>query len=270
MQALIDWVSFTIPENGNWRPHETDAKVSHALTVAALTNIIPYSPTTWKRLGGRAPYNVSWNANGITLFAGKPDTVLIEIAGQGCEALGLSTLRRTLCGFASRVTRIDLAADMLCSTSPATFVEYAVAKHIQSKGHVVSPAGETVYLGSRKSERYARIYRYSAPHPRHMYLRCEMVFRGDYARAVAKFVCENGLEAAIKAYGEVWGWKHPSWSPESLESRPAAKPDMKRSGHKTVRWLIAQAAPAFKKCVQDGVIEDAHEFISQYFMESEE
>lgn len=268
VQALIDWVSLTVKSEDGWPEYRTPAKVSQALYDAGLANIIQYSPDEWKRLGGRSPYNVSWQKDGVAIFAGKPNTVLIELSGQGCMAVGSSNLKSILCGFAPRVTRIDLAADMECATSPWAFVDNADAKHIRARGYVTSDTGTTVYLGSRKSERYVRVYRYHPPHPRAAFLRCEMVFRGDYAKAVSKFVCENGLEAAMVAYGNVWGWRHPEWQPNSLESRPAAKPDMKRSGHNTVRWLILQAAPAFRKCVQEGLINDAQQFLSDHFMEN--
>jgi len=266
MQSLIDWLSISLPVQNEYPAHRARGKVGEAMGSSGITDIIPYTPDNWKLSGGRAPYSGSYRDNGIAIFFGKPQTILVEIEGQGCARLE-TQLEELLRRFSTRVTRIDIAADMTCQTDPQVFCEYADAKRMRSSGVIRSDSGVTVYIGSRKSDRYCRVYRYSPPHPRSDTLRVEMVFRGVYAKTVADFVARHGITEAVTAYGDTYGFKHPEWTPEVATSGlVAAIPAIRRSQNNTVRWLIMQAAPAFRKCVEHGSIDDPQAFINQHFI----
>lgn len=257
-----------VVNNDQYEAHEMSLKIRDTLYTHGLGAALQFDYHLWRRRSGRPPYAVSWQANGITCYAGKPRTVLVEVSGQGCayllgKGIDLCSYEAVLRG----VTRIDLAADMLCKTSPDTFVECADKKHIRSSGRFVSDSGHTNYVGSKKSDRYARVYRYSPPHPRHDYLRCEMVMRHEQARKCALFVSTDGLEAAISVYGDMFGWKHPEWQIEAVtgHSVPTGV-TIRRSSNKTIIWLIRQAAPAFQRCVDEGSISDPHSFLEEHFL----
>lgn len=237
-----------------------------SLEKSALPAIIASIVDLGEQGAGRPPYSVSWRHSGIRVYAGKPNTVLIEIEGQGSQALGDKMMLRILSLMWQRVTRIDLAADMICNTEPETFVEYSEAKRIRARGTVVSDTGTTIYVGSKKSNRYMRVYRYSDPHPRSDTLRCELVYRGSYAQEVAQYVARKGVVAAIRAYGDTYGIKHPEWQPDIADVTPEWKPAIRRNQNGTIRWLIAQCAPAFRKCVQEGSIPDAQAFFEEHFL----
>jgi len=268
MQSRIDWLSFTLPVENEYAPHLVGHKIMETLREQQLDDILPHANNAvYGR--GRPPYSISANFTGLRMYAGKPNTVLIEIEGIGC-VLYSAHLEELLRRFSQRVTRIDLASDMTCNTDPETFVEYADKRRMRTSAVIRSDTGTTVYVGSRKSERYARVYRYSEPHPRAGDLRCEMVFRGQYAKAVADFVARHGVQAAIVAYGDSYGWKHPEWQPETLETPLEAQiPPIRKSQNGTVRWLIVQAAPAFRKCVDSGSIDNPEDFLKQYFLRKE-
>jgi hypothetical protein len=269
MQSRIDWLSFTLPVENEYAPHRGVHKIQDTLAGAGLNHVLALYSGNWVQDRGRSPYALSLSHQGVVIYAGKPSTILIEIQGEGCFRLGLP-IEGLLKRFSQRVTRIDLASDMTCNTDPETFVEYADKQRMRTSAVIRSDTGTTVYIGSRKSERYARVYRYSEPHPRASDLRCEMVFRGKYAKAVADFVARNGVQAAIVAYGDTYGWKHPEWTPETLESPLEAQiPLIRKSQNGTVRWLIAQAAPAFRKCVDSGSIDNPEDFLRQYFLGKE-
>lgn len=270
MNILIDWISFTMEATNSdqYSSSEVALKARDTVYMNGLGGVLQFDHHTWQRRGGRPPYSVSWEHKGVTVYAGKPYTILVEVAGQGCAHLAARGIQLWEYEAVLRgVTRIDLAADMLCETSPDTFVECAAKKHIRSSGRFVSDSGHTCYVGSKKSDRYARVYRYSPPHPRSEYLRCEMVMRHEQARKCIIFVSTDGLEAALRVYGDMFGWKHPEWQITAFtgHSRPTGA-TIRRSSNKTVTWLIRQAAPAFRKCLEDGSIADAHSFLEEHFL----
>lgn len=271
MQVLIDWVSFTMSvyRSEDYASHEVALKVNDTLYLnTEIGALLRFDHHLWQRRGGRPPYSVSWSQNGIAIYAGIPNTILIEVSGQGCEYLrhlGVDLFNYD--AVQRGVTRVDLAADMPCETSPDTFVECATKPHVRASGRFVSDSGHTCYVGSKKSDRYARVYRYSPPHPRSGLLRCEMVLRHEQAKNCALYIRTNGLQAALFSYGDMFGWKHPEWKIQASGEQPKPIPNtIRRSSSKTVAWLIRQAAPAFKKCVDDGSISDPSAFIKEHFL----
>lgn len=269
MNTLIDWLSFTVPAERAFPQSQYRAKIELALYDSALTPFIKYSPD-WIESGGRAGFRLSYgNGCGIRIFVGSDNFILIEISGEGCESLrplfGLEELLRRV---AHRVTRIDLAGDMHCNTKPETFVASSESKRMRSLSVLKSDAGTTIYIGSKKSNRFARVYRYSEPHPRHEFLRCEMVYKKEYAKVAAQNVVVLGLESVVSLCGEQYGWKHPEWTPTRQNTPSDAKIRLSardRDEDKTVKWLVAQAAPAFRRCVKTGAINNAEKFIQEHF-----
>lgn len=123
-----------------------------------------------------------------------------------------------------------------------------------------SESGETCYLGSQKSNRYARVYRYHPPHPRAAFLRCEMVCRDQDAKDTANAILHHGLRNTAAALGGVFGWTHSDWTltpPTDLELA-AYRAD--RHGGKTEYWLHAQVIPALRKLKREGKIEQLESF----------
>jgi len=223
-----------------------------------------------KQERSRAPYTDAWvqSEGGITLFASPNLThCCVEISGQGCEALiAKGLIMDVLKCCADRVTRIDVASDIETKVRPTEFVSQMNHERMRTSGHVVSDTGETFYVGSQKSDRYARVYRYNEPHPRSHLLRIEHVFRREYAKVVARTITSAGTESVAKSAGEAFGWAHKAWEPESSQyvdlSVVKAEPTM--GG--TVFWLIKSVAPAFKKLVAKGIIPDPEKFLRDYFL----
>lgn len=273
-RVLIDWISFTF--DVDWQEDTKgwtwDATLTEAIedamgwTSEALGEYI----TSWELSSGRAPYKQSYRcAEGIYIwFNVNISHALMEITGQGCDFLrqhGL--LESLLTRIQERVTRLDLAVDMTCDTTPMEFVEAGTSGRFKSRGHVQSPTGETVYLGSRTSERYCRVYRYAPPHPRHTMLRAEMVFKKQNAKMFVSNAVECGFNynALALGAGQIYGFEHASWDLRGDEIALNSYTPERRSG-KTVMWLVSQVAPAFKKLVKEGVIEDPEQFVREFFL----
>jgi len=280
-RLLIDWVSFTletdmiygtkewmITRNLDQFMHDTFNEIWDDINASAQLDMNS-SAGGWERRAGRAPYAGCLSYRGFNIYySTKLDTVLIEITGRGCDYLReIGRLDDVLDIGGERLTRIDLAVDIKCDVMPIEFTEQAVSGRFKSNGIQRSDSGETVYIGSRKSERYARVYRYFKPHPRHEYLRCEFVYRKKNAKIFYnQYKATSGnLKGLALGSGNVYGFEHPAWDLSGDDIDIKSYTPERRQG-KTLAWLVSQVAPAFKKLVDEGVIEDPEEFIRTHFL----
>lgn len=273
-RILIDWISFTF--DVDWHGASRDWTITRQL-VKAVEEMLGWTSealgeniTSWEYGSGRAPYNASYRSpEGIYIwYNARIGHALMEITGRGCDWLRQHGLLESLImRVKDRVTRIDLAVDMLTDTTPAQFVSSGSSGRFKSRGHIQSETGETVYLGSQKSERYCRVYRYAEPHPRAKFLRAEMVFKKQNAKLFCASMIESKFNYTALALGagQVYGFEHDAWDLRGDEIPLTSYTPERRSG-KTVMWLISQVAPAFKKLVAEGVIENPEQFISEYFL----
>lgn len=247
IEARVDWLSFTVPIQSAGSEPEWRA-VSAMVEVDRLTDRI-LSVDADERLAGRSPYTWSIAGRGIRVFFASEGDVLVEISGEGCELLHQAgVIRGLVMGLSHRLTRFDHATDMLTDITPTEFVDRSLRK-FRSKSVVNTPTGQTVYCGSLKSNRYARVYRYAPPHPRHALLRAEHVFRHADAGIAARAWLQ-GQELAFSARcGAVYKWQHPVWNLEAGQNIPGWVQDTK--GGKTESWLIGQVAPAIRNGLKD-------------------
>jgi DNA relaxase NicK len=173
----------------------------------------------------------------------------LEYTGRGCAyLLEKDVLDQALKGMWHNTTRIDIAIDLHTDISPARFVREHCAGSARTRCSIRSPTGETEYIGSMKSDRYCRVYRYADPHPRSEDLRIEIVFRRAHARVAAKYVAEGNLEGVAVAEGERLGIKHPAWNNNASEPRPVkALRRHSRTNAGTLIWLRTAVAPALAR-----------------------
>lgn len=272
MRAHIDWLTFTIPmvyfgaEND---AYATAIAQGFADMFGQELRAAVFGGSWQKQERSRAPYTDAWvqDEGGITLFASQNLThACVEISGQGCERLLVDgILSAVLEHSRKRVTRIDIAVDIETKTTPDKFVEKVNHERMRTSGHVVSDTGETCYVGSQKSERYARVYRYNAPHPRSHLLRVEHVFRKDYAKKVAAECAALNVEQVAISAGLVFGWAHGDWQPSVVSNADISIVRERGNAGNTVFWLINSVAPAFKRLCETGAISDPEEFLRRYF-----
>lgn len=272
MRTHIDWLTFSLPVGA---PDDGEEGYTNALQRALndgigenlCNDLLGYEFA--RRQGSRAPYVDSWTAGevGITIFASPALThMTVEISGQGCENLIERGLLQALVeNVHERCTRIDIACDIETSTRPTAFVEIVSHERMRASGRQVSESGETCYVGSQKSDRYARVYRYNDPHPRAHLLRIEHVFRKGYAKSVAKACAGASLAVIAASAGKAFGWAHHEWKPEASANADLSVVAAERQAGKTVYWLVHAVAPAFRRLVQDGTIKDPEAFIAAYF-----
>lgn len=250
MQITIDWLSFTV----KFPVLEEDTeKIAFQNILVSLDEISPVIldvmdiENGWKFGSGRKPYKVSWQRNdfGMSIYLHpRLGHALIEISGKGCRSIEQHAKAADfLAAVAPRLTRLDLACDMLTETRPVDFVAARDMKRFKSHSEVVSESGETCYVGSKQSNRYARCYRYNEGHERSHLLRVEYVVKAEDARMTATAILSEGLNAVASALGAQYGWRHEDWNvadPTEFELR--AHREERRDG-KTLFWLGGTVAP---------------------------
>jgi hypothetical protein len=254
MITKIDWISFTVDvglsENRQHR-HMYHAIETALMTLAAdLLAVLGIDGEA--EIGqGRKPYAASlrWPERFTTIFYHPNLThALIEVSGQGCEQLQeKALLRKVMSAALPRLTRLDIASDILTTTQPLEFAPERHGQRFKTHSEFVSSSGTTCYVGSRSSERYARVYRYNPPHQRSHLLRIEHVLKTETARAAAKVFVKDGLHVLQAQVGNVFGWRHPDWKPDAHTGIALAGWTPERHEGKTEFWLEAQVKPALVK-----------------------
>jgi len=278
MRVHIDWLTFTmVPRYESAEDNRESLNEAYANAIERVWHST-FDPATlagafggeWqKQERSRAPYTDAWTLHGagITLFAGiSLNHCCVEISGGGCEILIEKNLLYSVLGaVVGRVTRIDIACDIETDVTPMEFVNVTSHKRMRSSGYQKSATGETCYVGSRTSERYARVYRYAEPHPRAHLLRAEHVFHKAYAKKVARAILDHGSDAVARSAGEAFGWMHDTWQPSNTHVPDLSIVSAEREAGKTITWLISSVAPAFKRLCEDGTIRDPEAFLTKYF-----
>lgn len=262
---IIDWLSFTV------KVEETEHE--QALLQRAYDSLFEAAPRfaefmfslERKPAASRRPYCVAWAYDAFRLYTGiNINHALVEASGSACEILREQGLTECLIeSVKDRATRIDFAFDLL-GVTPDEIVYKGYSGRFRTHSRIESDTGVTHYIGSPKSERYARVYRYAAPHPRANLCRIEIVHRKRYAKIAANAIAQFGLLPASLGALSAYEFNHEA-IPDS-EDNMLATVAIVKGNQNTLRWLLVQVAPAFKRLVEDGTIADPEAFIRQHFL----
>jgi len=279
MRSHIDWITFTMtPRYGTFDNEGMSVGDDYASAIEAAWTATFDAETLAGAFGGqwekleksRAPYTDAWSLveAGVTLFAGiHLNHCCVEISGKGCERLiEKDLLEKCLLACQTRVTRIDVACDIETTVHPSEFVGQVSHKRMRSGGSQHSASGDTEYVGSRTSDRFARVYRYNKPHPRAHLLRVEHVFHKEYAKKVADEILKMGVGAVANSAGKAFGWQHVVWQPDDNSGSDISIVQAERNAGKTVFWLVNSVAPAFRRLCENGTISDPEAFINRFFL----
>lgn len=270
MFVSIDWLSFgfEMPAGQTRMSFTLFDRVAHELEAQYPTFYERMvAGHDWTPRTARAPYNSSMlrGDHGATVFAHQMlNHGLVEVGGIGMDTLGGVEAEIFIASeVAKRLTRIDIAVDIFTEVRPDEFCAHRETGRFKSWGEQKSEAGHTIYVGSRTSDRYARVYRYNDPHPRHQFLRVEHVLKAEQAKAAVSQIKDVGLETFVAMLGNTFGWHHETWSvaEETDEAVKAWRPE-RRAG-KTVMWLHSQVVPAIIKLHREGTI-NAHSLFADF------
>lgn len=261
MNAIVDWLSFTIPSNTAGMAHseDTNAHIQMLLSRAGcdpLLSLIGGESCTPR--SGRGHYGAGYFFEQFHIsiwFGGIANHVLVECAGVGCQALReIGALDMLIAHVKRRITRVDIAVDFETIAKPTEFVDGGYNERFKSRSSIISPDGETEYVGSPSSERFCRIYRYASPHPRAALLRVEFVTRGKWAKAAALSLMGSHVGTLASQLGNSFGFQHALWAdaPSSVERLSYSRDEAGEAG--SIFWLSRQVRPALLRLHKKGLI----------------
>lgn len=273
MYVKVDWYSCTYKrhqELGDQTEDVARGALDSLTAVAGKAVGESLSQFAWERMPGRKRF--SWSVGipdeGVRIYSNHDlDYYLLEISGKGCDLLrSLDTLNTLIESTSERASRLDMACDMVEDVTPDEFVKSGYSGRYGESPRIPSKDGITRYVGSWKSDRFARVYRYNEPHPRAGITRVELVYRRGMAKAALEQLSLNDLPNMIASMSAPFSFKHPAWNVETSEATPLnlATPDRTTGG--TEKWLVSQAAPAFRRLVSEGVIKDPQKWLETWFL----
>jgi DNA relaxase NicK len=263
----IDWYSFTIPVRKEITDRaemgkEIEKVMRYILSPMAFNALLVEGD--WSARSGRRPYQAGFASEDIFVWFGGQDTALIEISGNGCARLRSAqveadnALMEVIRATHERATRLDIAVDIETEMRPEKFVSFGYNKRIRSTAAMKSATGETVYIGSKKGERYARVYRYDNQHRRAHLLRIETVSRSKYAKQVSKFLTYYGVADVAQMTLNYFKFSCPILPKVSEMKETIKLPEKNSSDEKRLEWLKKQVAPAVTDMLVRGVITKEH------------
>lgn len=264
---MIDWYSFTYTiGEGVFVSYDeflttTNAVVESLARASGGLRIIDVF--AGRRHSSRAPYRFGLASmqNDVFVHASPlREELLFEISGAGCDRLRRTgILENVIEQTYERATRIDLAVDIETALDPRDFIAEGHTERFKTKSVMTSAKGITCYVGSMKSDLYARVYRYFMPHPRSHLLRIEHVFRRSRARIVAEALVQGADEVTLAARAlATFGWRHPiaGLALDGAQALPAEPSHRSSAGR--LWWLYNQVAPALAQALVENSLDWDH------------
>ena len=247
-EVILDWLSFTLPG----RSARFNGNQLEYITQVILQEYNQFDGIKAAKEFSRRPYTMAIPfLQGMIYYSDNPKVnhVLIEISGQGMQQLRDVGEDYNVCMKAYldaiNITRVDVAVDLETDTRPEDFTQH-IAKRWTDVTRRKSETGETVYIGSMKSDRYCRVYRYEPPHERAHLLRVEMVHRKKYGREVMnQWLQQHPRDEFAAMCANPYGFQHHDWQLHSDDKIRSYRTDTKMSA--TTLWLQKSVIPAILK-----------------------
>lgn len=154
-----------------------------------LSNFFGFSISVEYRKHKIQGYRRSWDIGHGGVMSTRDNETLFNLGGQFCNVwfeYNPDMMRERIMN--SRVTRIDICVDIETDILPSETVLDITKRGLK---HEHTHTGYTLYMGSRTSNQYVRIYRYKPPHERHKTLRVEFEYKGTYTEKAVHMFYEN-------------------------------------------------------------------------------
>lgn len=253
ISITIDWIAFTFKEE----THESAAWLGFYANCPENVPETAHNGYSDAKRDGNG-ISSSWNVNrpemGVhVIISGSALRMLCKDVGQSQQEI----LRSTLDAGAS-LTRLDLAKDAKGSSLSISQIYLNVeAKNYRGtartfsymKGH---DGGQTIYIGSRQSEKFIRLYDKAAQMGEmgtHWY-RLELECKGAQARALASYLCgggdwQSGFDTMVRATIDMP--ENPHWQAFfPVGSVPVGFPKEEKLTDRE-KWILQQCLPAIVK-----------------------
>jgi DNA relaxase NicK len=248
----IDWLGFTTPLHYMATPEQYAAfPTGHSAFMPAKAHN-GYKSAWMNNLGA----TVQWNEE-------RPEMrVLSQYSGatlnryRDCDMQAATVLEIHSYKPETRLTRIDLAFD-LRDTGFGIQAKYMNLKHGEvkcstSKADLIvgTTGGTTLYIGSRQSDKFLRIYDKAAEQQiPGDWVRVELEIKGDTARELGKIILLNSSEAQLAKIAKSMLWsmvQFPDeiWQHLCADSSPVTFTISHKKSDNLKSWLADQVAPA--------------------------
>jgi len=183
--SIVDWLPLDLMDtNGMRRMYQC----AEALADKDPLFIESFGwPMTYGIVKSRPPYALARRSEDSTrtLYVHPMAShFLFEVAGSFCTQHP-DIVEAAAKRWAGNLSRIDVAVDFQTQVKPTEFAAAISETTVKTRSEFISSTGETVYRGSRSSDRFMRVYRYNHPHPRSHLLRVEFQLKRLYANALA-------------------------------------------------------------------------------------
>lgn len=262
MDIKIDWLSFTVPLTSGTGSRTEDTrdfllKVVNQFTDNLLTLVVDWrSPEILQGKGFYASLIID-KATGARFSWGDINShVFIELTGVACDAMRTAGILHLLLPIvAKRASRVDISGDTETELQPEHVIGSFYRDNDMTYSLINTDDGQTVYIGSRKSEKFLRVYRYREPHPRAALLRIEFELKGDRAKQTIDEIMSNGTVQTFQKFSNGYKWDtdalfDDAWTEGKLKAR---KYDREPGG--SLIWILEQVKPALIKAHRDGLID---------------
>jgi DNA relaxase NicK len=253
----IDYLSISFYDMWQHFAIEFTSNPAQALRGVVPPELMPVSIEDGEPLFQRPyPHGIAFN-NGLKVLWGNSDTVLVSLSGRACNAIDCIAYLKSIPAKTHRlqllnVSRLDIAYDIETDKQPDELVRgWGVNGRITTRDTRRTQTGHTEYIGSKKSDRFVRVYRYFEPHPRHATARVEFEYHKKVANQIANDLVADKTDIR-SVFVATWNrtFKVPHATSATKPATVTAYSERTNSG--TVVWFYRQVAPALQRLVAEG------------------
>lgn len=202
------------------------------------------------------PHGIGFD-NGLKIFWGNSQTVLVSLSGRACAAVDCVAYLKSIPPKTHRlqllnVSRLDVAFDIDSEKTPAELVaNWGVNGRITSRYTDITKSGHTEYIGAKTSDRFVRVYRYNEPHPRAGIPRVEFQFNKRIANKIANQL-RNDKTTVKAVFAATWNKTFRIPFATSATHEAVVTGDYsERSNSGTVVWFYTQVVPALRRLIAE-------------------
>lgn len=258
---IIDYLSFTVPIPDLMQQWEVADRLEMGTLFDDRTSDfleLLSRQANWRYFKNKGRFNegVRFDDIGCTVLSGdKADITLVQFSGYGCKFLRDNEIMEgVLNAWLDKITRIDIAVDFETSADPEDIARHLSNKRFKTDAHERSSSGVTWYVGSYKSDRFARVYRYNDELERGNTVRIEYQFSDGQAKHAAANCITKGVIMVACELHSLYGWLHKDVTFDAENAKFQSLPRPKTRAGKEL-WLRKQVIPSLQKEAASGNIE---------------
>ena len=198
--VTVDWLSYT----AFWGSQGLPRHMQHA-SRQRLADRVAAGVHVWLEAKPKHGYTSALSSDdikGLSVYQNvqRPDMgIHVVWTGRALAETELFTLMREMQALQASVTRIDIAVDVPEHWDIEALYKRGVEKDwvckVKGKPVMVRSTGDTLYVGSRTSEKFLRVYDKQAEQGADFpWTRVELECKGETARGIAGYIALNGLD----------------------------------------------------------------------------